>query len=537
MNCFYIKRRFLARWTTLPISILVIFFLPFIVNAATLYVSENGTRTSGASTPGDWSNSNCYSTIGVAIDRMSGGDEVVVNDGIYTGINNAIGRRNGTNIPSGTASEYTVIRARNPFKVTIDSGISGEWDYYGRMIYIAGQQYIKIDGFKGINQDGSNNAFVTIAGSYIKVTRCMFRTARADNRENEVFQIYGSSTHHILVEDCALTGGYRYGFIVQGIGSSPHQIIWRRCVIRLDWSDSDEPISGFAIYGHNASAASGPYDILYQNCIAIDSNPSVPDATWKAYQPWYIFKGNHDIILRGCITLNNDQTGSSSGSWIRNDYGGSDIDVLNCIFWGYTGPGQVFGGDDLLVDGCTFGNNSGNSCIAYSSPDPCRNTLFYDNGSGVGSGFSSASYNSFYKDSSFGSNVVSYQNDLDYIVRVESSSNRYTGGLNGVKVGAHIVNKIGASGTLWGEPGWNDEQQNSLWPWPYENEIRDWFRTTNNPPSGARPSKNNTQRGFCAGSWTLTKYIWEYLGNPIPPEIYGGEGTPPSAPVNLRIKQ
>ncbi|MFH2137589.1 MAG: putative Ig domain-containing protein, partial [Candidatus Omnitrophota bacterium] len=61
-----------------------------------------------------------------------------------------------------------------------------------------------------------------------------------------------------------------------------------------------------------------------------------------------------------------------------------------------------------------------------------------------------------------------------------------------------------------------------LWPWANEDKIREVFREANNPNSGSTPSNNDTTRGFCADGQTLTKYIWEYLGNTIPPEIYAG---------------
>ena len=217
--------------------------------------------------------------------------------------------------------------------------------------------FTDIDGFKGINRDGSNSSFVAIMGHHVKITRCLFKTQGSANNENCVVSVTGGASH-VLFEDCALTGGYRYGFIVRGVSSAPHNVIFRRCVARGDWVQSSEPNSIFAVYGHNSSAASGPYNIMFQNCIAINQNASVPDADWKPYGPWYIFKGNHDIIMNGCITLDNDQTGSTSGSWIRNDYGGKNIDVINSVFWGFKGIGTVFAGNTVNIRNCTFGGNT-----------------------------------------------------------------------------------------------------------------------------------------------------------------------------------
>ena len=46
-------------------------------------------------------------------------------------------------------------------------------------------------------------------------------------------------------------------------------------------------------------------------------------------------------------------------------------------------------------------------------------------------------------------------------------------------------------------------------------------------------------RGFCADGQTLTKYIWEYLGNAMPADFEGesppDENQPPTAPTSLRI--
>ena len=48
-------------------------------------------------------------------------------------------------------------------------------------------------------------------------------------------------------------------------------------------------------------------------------------------------------------------------------------------------------------------------------------------------------------------------------------------------------------------------------------------------------------RGFCADGQTLSKYIWEYLGNTIPTDIYGNSSseptdtTPPASPSGITV--
>ncbi len=72
-----------------------------------------------------------------------------------------------------------------------------------------------------------------------------------------------------------------------------------------------------------------------------------------------------------------------------------------------------------------------------------------------------------------------------------------------------MVKRYGSDGTRYGEAGYNTLTNTDLWPWSNEDRIK------------ADMSAVST-RGFCASGQTLTKYIWEYLGNTIPPEIYGG---------------
>jgi hypothetical protein len=85
---------------------------------------------------------------------------------------------------------------------------------------------------------------------------------------------------------------------------------------------------------------------------------------------------------------------------------------------------------------------------------------------------------------------------------------------------------------LWGEPGYDSLLSEPLWPFPNEDVVKNTM--------GAWTYMNNGKRGFCAdgnglygGPITLTSYIWEYLGNPCPPEIcaYGPARTETAAPA------
>jgi hypothetical protein len=117
-------------------------------------------------------------------------------------------------------------------------------------------------------------------------------------------------------------------------------------------------------------------------------------------------------------------------------------------------------------------------------------------------------------------NVNPLTNGLPYLTRTETGSYLATHQAGG-KMGAQIVNKIGTSGTLYGETGWNTDTGVSLWPFPNETRIK------------ADMSAVST-RGFCAPAMTLTKYIWEYLGNAMP--TFGGGGKIPSSPGSVSVQ-
>jgi hypothetical protein len=131
------------------------------------------------------------------------------------------------------------------------------------------------------------------------------------------------------------------------------------------------------------------------------------------------------------------------------------------------------------------------------------------------------------------SNTLTYNpatSGLLYLPRIEAGSTLKTAGPSKARIGADLTYQYGKSGTLWGEAGYNLLQDGTngqavakLWPFPNEDVIKAKLAEySNHGVKGAR--------GFCAGTskdgtpQTLTKYIWEYLGNQIPSDIYGSTG-------------
>jgi hypothetical protein len=104
---------------------------------------------------------------------------------------------------------------------------------------------------------------------------------------------------------------------------------------------------------------------------------------------------------------------------------------------------------------------------------------------------------------------------LKYPTRIESGGLLKGSGLGGADIGANILNRYGADGTRHGDTGYNTLTSTPLWPWPNEARIKQQMCA-------------GVTRGFCATGTrldgvnpvTLTSYIWEQFGNPIPGGIY-----------------
>jgi hypothetical protein len=93
---------------------------------------------------------------------------------------------------------------------------------------------------------------------------------------------------------------------------------------------------------------------------------------------------------------------------------------------------------------------------------------------------------------------------LMYLPRIEAGGALKTAGSGGGQIGARIVTRIGAAGTLRGESGWDADTGVALWPFPNEARIMKEMCTD------ARIT-----RGFCSDT-SLTHYIMNYLGNGNP---------------------
>lgn len=469
------------------------------IPADALYVATTGNDTSGTGTA-----SNPYKTISKGLLALKAGGTLIIKAGLYTGIANHINQKLYA-FKNGTASAYTVIRAETPYSVRIEN--TGSLNYYDNTLYTTGN-YIKVDGIVFVQKDTAYPPFVgEIDGNFTKVTRSIFKRQGALDAYGGFLYVGGSD---ILIEDVAGVGHARYGFNAGGPDSTQSRVIFRRIVARVDYISSAQPKAAFSIYGNN-DLPIRVKDFLVQNLIVLDGQNGVT-AGDKNYGGVYQPKYTENIKFYGSIILNNQ---ADHAAYFLAEYPASkSIHLVNSVSWDNKGDGLAGvrannNGGDTLWQNLTIGNNP----VAYYADIIGSNNVFSNSLLLNNAQLSSTGNGGF---TTYSNNLTAANPSLKYIVDRENNS-----------AGAKILNRYGKSGTLWGETGYDQETNEKLWPWPYEDQIKAVFAEPNPVPSGAVPATNNTKRGFAADGndsfgkpQTLTRYIWQYLGNPIPANIY-----------------
>lgn len=518
----------------------ILLFFPTAGFSSVFYVSNSGQRTSGASTAGNWSDANCYGSIRAAISHMSGGDEVVVDDGTYSMTDNNYINCNITRPPNGSPSQYTIIRARNTLNVRVEA--HGNLGYYDLFVNLdSSSSYIQVDGFVYICTDSGPIGMFSTSGTYTKITNCIAVRKGGMDDYGSCFTVQGD---YNLIENCSATGHTRYLFETGGPSSSSSHNIFRRCVARTDYSDSNQPMAGFCHYGNDTGTRTN--NVLWQNCIAIDGNQCNTGRGSYSYVwgGFYFPKNAYQNTLQGCIVLNQD---SAYGGFVPIESDGGQLTLENCVSWGNrnsmgsasTGINLRGSGDGIRIDHCTFGDSERAIYNSNGGGDKVfTNNLFWMNNT-VGSigEWTTNSHNGANPSYHRTGTASVTANKLSYPLRIDPDSSLALAAADGLDIGANVLYAYGRTGTCWGETGYDKLQNGAggqslmkLWPWPNEDKIKAVFRETNNPIAGASPSVNNTKRGFCADgkqlngvdNVTLTSYIWEYMGTVMLSDVYSG---------------
>lgn len=461
-------------------------------------------------------------TFANAFSRMSPGDELILLDGQYTTANTGVMHwdpatysTRSAQPPSGTGiATPTYIHALNPGAVVVNGPL-----FIGRSN--RKDLYIKI---QGITFEGGGHIY---NGDYITIKESGFHGPFA----------VGTNGHHMysdhnLIEDVWI---WASGQRVIAINYRSHQNVWRRVVVRgdgcgtLDCTGSGNPNVGITVYDSS--------DISMQNVIVVDRVLEPGDEPYADFavaqhtpDARYYFGRNEWL---GTMSIKSPD----SGYYMEPDAGATldpTIKISNAVAWDASGTGVNLGraGTNNLLENLTVkAIRLGFDGIRAASPTTgvVRNSLVAGSGRyGINSIYPPAHVNVFgsasanYNQTTCSANCLTSNpladgspSSLKYLPRIEAGSVLKAAGASGADIGANVLLRIGIEGTRYGDAGYNSPTADALWPWPNEDRIKSQMCA-------------NTTRGFCStgkrldnvNNVTLTSYIWEYLGNPIPSGIY-----------------
>lgn len=446
------------------------------------YVSTTGNDNNAGSA------SSPFLTIQKGLSVLSPGNTLMIRDGTYGGSSNSL-----INLPNGTPGNTITIQAENEGNVILAAGLT--------MAHT--NSYLTFQGLRF--QDSNGRA---ILGNHLKFFRNEFKGGCASG--NCVNTAVGTNDYNdtadILFEDNWWHGqGGRYNLLVY----NANRVVVRRAVIRHDagWTDTKgDPEAGLNFY--NSSDCSAQNVVIVDNDLTYHTwqgafysvyNNSSPNATLN--NSWY---GN--IALNGrAVGFRLDGNGPVTGIVVQDmvmwDHEssaamGSGSSVIGVTLNRITAGTSKFSGASIGFEqyATTYAGTVTNAIVANTNADAFAVSMTY--------------FDSFNNgNTSAGTGRVLYSpftNGLSYLTRIEAGSALKTAGSGGGQIGAQIVNRIGSSGTLQGESGWNVDTGTALWPFPFETRIKKELCTD-----------PGITRGFCS-SLSLTDYIHNYLGNGNP---------------------
>ena len=496
-------------------------FTVSVTTAGFYFVAPSGDDTTGQGTiDAPWR------TFSKSYTVLHTGDTVILLDGTYN--------EQLSPTVSGQAGAPITFRSKNSGKAIIQMTSPGAAiRVYSDTTHTRG--YLTFDGLIA-RGNGENPAIQISSGDNVTeeqmTNNIIVRNTGAfgsANLNNVVVFSLGNNLRDSLCEDV-----WAYGFgrkALQVFGCM--RVTVRRAVLRYDYWDGsgykpNDPRVTFS--GYNT------IDSVFENIIALDSAPTPPGRS--ADRAAFVSSGNETPAIitgsarnkyLGLLALNN----FGNGLEVNGGSGDSTHDNVfkDMILWESKSYGSNIQSNDKQS---TFSNMtigySGltgfriNQYPQYPIVDE-RITYSFSTHNLYGFSYSSASVSLFNNNSATfnangGSVEPQYAPTMEYLVRPLQVSGHERGGTMYYRY---------VDGALTDVP---------LWPWPNEDLIKQCMCDPDDLSAVGRVASNGAgwEPKWSQTGKTLTQYVWEYLGNTIPCEIYGTCGvTPPAAPTGLSV--
>lgn len=444
--------------------------LPLLAEVSPIYVAPTGNDATGTGTtilP--------YKTIPFAVGKLTSGGTLVIKNGTYIGPLGGV-----VQPPSGTMGNFTTIRAENDGGAVIDAQ---ETDTPLRLT----NSYIRIEGMKFINGD---DWVGELSGNYLQVIRCAFGNGGTSTHDG-ILLVDGTDS---LTEDCWMWGRGKAGVQVSGARAT-----LRRLVIRLDYYSGTLGFLGVGLTGDYETLV-GADNTIIENVITLDFGTTSSDFDWKG--------GFRSRELAGATLRTHRYFGTIALNLPYDGYRMSDSHYENVVAWGVAGRGGLYEDSyrgEFSVKNATVSVTSG-AGIRTNESSVSNSVICRATGANT-----AGSYNVYYQTPlpSGSINALTIDPQIQYITKPGNAV--LSNGQGGTSRGATIVNRY-QDGVLTNIP---------LWPWPNEARIKADFQT-NFGLAGVNPKRGFTLDGNDAFGkpMTLTRYIWQYLGNEIPADIY-----------------
>jgi hypothetical protein len=484
-----------------------------------------------------------FATFHKALRAMAAGDTLYIDDGVYT---DTIGAYDGNfsdwDSEQGrnglSPTQRTKILGYRRHAVTVDGG----GKLYPLSIYRG--QHIEVGNIVFLHSPlsgGSSYAPVHIEQS-LDIYLHQIGAAYPDPKCDNCMAIVAETSSNVVVEESWAWGfGARYGILLHG----GLQNVARRNVVRYDGSVNGNPKAGVALYSEDESIAennitldfdAGPDDLddVHAAFFATSSvslkPPAFPPgcptglktvsfygnvAVNTMYTTEAIFFFDSLTSVGGTLTVVDNVAGNGMGMspkdngrgfWLSGDDGTPHTNVVFSHNTTYNVKGEGVRIDDLpRWKAITFNDN------LISNLNPSSEKCFVDS-SDSGARISASS------NQLFGCAAQKVANDakvstanpaLAYFLRLEAGSPAKGTGTSNSDRGATVVKRY-VDGKL---------TDGDLWPFPNEDAIKQDLCAGPDGTqlnSAAINTRGHNATGFCASGKTLTKYVWEQLGNTSP---------------------